>query len=304
MSNSSFGFQIRYACYPCVHNMLTTWESDCKEAPVAGRPARPGAKHARCWRGTATSKPSSSRWSMPPIEKSLYGGFLSYRGTPSHHPFLDGIFHCKPSILGYTPIYGNHHIHFWQSGDRFLSRIHRFFLLLENLMLSAFTDCDIPQEELVSFNPTRIINHSLSVLSTCPLWSSPHSLIMFDEMLIPKMGISLCCLLLYLLIHVWSRKSPRASGGGRGARAHKSPGNHRQHGVSPVTHSTPPQKPSFRWRDLQMFGTINGGVFHRGWDCQLAKQLWNSIRTLSATRLFFHIYVLVYRRVYLESGAF
>ena len=33
------------------------------------------------------------------------------RATPSHHPFLDGIFPYKPSILGYppfmeTPIYG------------------------------------------------------------------------------------------------------------------------------------------------------------------------------------------------------
>ena len=30
-----------------------------------------------------------------------YGGFLSHGGTPSHHPFLDGIFPDNPSILGY-----------------------------------------------------------------------------------------------------------------------------------------------------------------------------------------------------------
>ena len=32
-----------------------------------------------------------------------FGCFLSHRGTPSHHPFLDGIFAYKPSILG-TPM--------------------------------------------------------------------------------------------------------------------------------------------------------------------------------------------------------
>ena len=26
-------------------------------------------------------------------QQHSYGGFLSHRGTPSHHPFLDGIFH-------------------------------------------------------------------------------------------------------------------------------------------------------------------------------------------------------------------
>ena len=39
-----------------------------------------------------------------------YGGFLSHGGAPSHHPFLDGIFHYKPIInhpFGGTPIYGN-----------------------------------------------------------------------------------------------------------------------------------------------------------------------------------------------------
>ena len=28
-------------------------------------------------------------------------GFLSHRGTPSHHPFENGIVHSKPSLLGY-----------------------------------------------------------------------------------------------------------------------------------------------------------------------------------------------------------
>ena len=34
---------------------------------------------------------------------SQYGGFLSHRGTPSHHPFIDGIFPNKnqPASLGY-----------------------------------------------------------------------------------------------------------------------------------------------------------------------------------------------------------
>ena len=33
-----------------------------------------------------------------------YGGFLSHRGTPSHHPFLFRIFHYNPLLD--TPIYG------------------------------------------------------------------------------------------------------------------------------------------------------------------------------------------------------
>ena len=37
----------------------------------------------------------------------LYGGFLSHRGTPSHHhPFLGGISHYKPSISGYPHGHG------------------------------------------------------------------------------------------------------------------------------------------------------------------------------------------------------
>ena len=28
---------------------------------------------------------------------SSFGALLSHRGTPSHHPFSIGIFHCKPS---------------------------------------------------------------------------------------------------------------------------------------------------------------------------------------------------------------
>ena len=28
---------------------------------------------------------------------------LEWMGTPSHHPFIDGIFHYEPSIFGYTP---------------------------------------------------------------------------------------------------------------------------------------------------------------------------------------------------------
>ena len=35
----------------------------------------------------------------------IHGGFLSHRGTPSHHPFRDGIFHSWA-----TPICGNPHV--------------------------------------------------------------------------------------------------------------------------------------------------------------------------------------------------
>ena len=38
-----------------------------------------------------------------------YGDFLSHRGTPSYHTFINGIFHYKPSILGYP--------HLWKPPD-------------------------------------------------------------------------------------------------------------------------------------------------------------------------------------------
>ena len=39
---------------------------------------------------------------QPTESKDRYRGFLSHGGTPSHHPFLDGIFHeIKPAIVGY-----------------------------------------------------------------------------------------------------------------------------------------------------------------------------------------------------------
>ena len=39
-----------------------------------------------------------------------FGGFLSHRGTPSHHPFLDGIVHQKKhQFLGYPHDYGKPH---------------------------------------------------------------------------------------------------------------------------------------------------------------------------------------------------
>jgi hypothetical protein len=42
--------------------------------------------------------------------KARYGGFLSPRGTPSYHPFIDGIFHeINHPFLG-IHIYGNPHI--------------------------------------------------------------------------------------------------------------------------------------------------------------------------------------------------
>ena len=33
------------------------------------------------------------------------GGLLSHRATPSHHPFIDGIFPYKPSIWGYPHLW-------------------------------------------------------------------------------------------------------------------------------------------------------------------------------------------------------
>ena len=56
------------------------------------------------------------------------------RGTPSHHPFLDGIFHYKPSSYGDAPIDGNLHMDWWlptgSSDDLELARALLAFELL------------------------------------------------------------------------------------------------------------------------------------------------------------------------------
>ena len=60
---------------------------------------RPRLKHS----GHGSKPVLSSSWDQHP-------GVSWNRGTPSHHPFLDGISHYIPSILG-TPNLGNPHIH-------------------------------------------------------------------------------------------------------------------------------------------------------------------------------------------------
>ena len=40
------------------------------------------------------------------------------RGTPFHHPFLDGMFHEINHLFWSTPIYGNPHIETWFTGIR------------------------------------------------------------------------------------------------------------------------------------------------------------------------------------------
>ena len=58
-----------------------------------------------------------SKGSLKPNKKHM--GVSTNEGTPSHHPFIDGIFHYKPSWG--TPISGNLHIPFSRkSSGRFL----------------------------------------------------------------------------------------------------------------------------------------------------------------------------------------
>ena len=68
--------------------------------------------------GISTHLPSSSlrsRSQLPSLAvfmAKLFGGFHKWAlngGTPSHHPFLDGIFPYKPSIMGY-PLSWNPHL--------------------------------------------------------------------------------------------------------------------------------------------------------------------------------------------------
>ena len=56
----------------------------------------------------------------------ITGGFLSHRGTPSYHPFIDGIFYYKPSIYWGTPHFrkpptsqdGDFSSLFWKRGNQ------------------------------------------------------------------------------------------------------------------------------------------------------------------------------------------
>ena len=66
---------------------------------------------------------------FPNVSSQPAGGFLSHRGTSSHHPYFNGIFHYEPSILGTpmtmeTPIFTLipfrhwvHHEPFWIIGE-------------------------------------------------------------------------------------------------------------------------------------------------------------------------------------------
>ena len=49
-------------------------------------------------------------------------------GTPSHHVFLDGIFHWKPSSYWGTPIYGNLQIGLFIVEDQSRKRISYVFI--------------------------------------------------------------------------------------------------------------------------------------------------------------------------------
>ena len=44
------------------------------------------------------------------IGQDVPGCIWFHGGTPSHHPFEDGIFHHTATILGYDPIYGHPNI--------------------------------------------------------------------------------------------------------------------------------------------------------------------------------------------------
>ena len=48
-------------------------------------------------------------------------------GTPSYHPFIDGIFPCKPSSYGGTPIYGNLHMQKYLVSHTFFLEFNGFY---------------------------------------------------------------------------------------------------------------------------------------------------------------------------------
>ena len=73
---------------------------------------------------TFTNNPKDGAWHNQTMKyvlrNSQIWGFPEI-GVPPNHPFLDGIFPCKPTILD-TPIYGNPHMssrtHLWNTPSR------------------------------------------------------------------------------------------------------------------------------------------------------------------------------------------
>ena len=64
-------------------------------APVRRRAAASSRRGAKC------------AWSGRDLVWRYLGGFLSHRGTPSYHPFIDGMFYEINHLFWVPPLYGN-----------------------------------------------------------------------------------------------------------------------------------------------------------------------------------------------------
>ena len=60
------------------------------------------------------------------VVRCCYGGFLSHRDTPCHHPFIDGIFHMNHPILGYP--------HLWKPLYQFVINIESVWNIEQNVV--------------------------------------------------------------------------------------------------------------------------------------------------------------------------
>ena len=86
-------------------------------------------------------------WSRWPLQlngaDASDGGFLSHRGTPSHHPFRCDFPWNKPSSYWGSPIYGNPHIGTKQCGFKHLKLGKTIRNLMIPLSELAFELCDL-----------------------------------------------------------------------------------------------------------------------------------------------------------------
>ena len=94
------------------------WPDDSPTGPVLKQ--RDFRRASECWNGgklqsvwmCLATPPKDRNWQHPNLknEWEKYGAFLSHRGTPSHHPFIDGMFPEINHPFGGTPSYGKPHI--------------------------------------------------------------------------------------------------------------------------------------------------------------------------------------------------
>ena len=93
-----------------LYKPVTVNHSDFNTLKVICQECLDPSRHARLKKKFQPGKPMPPSWDRTKLGPKSGSDQLFNLGTPVHHPFLDGIFHYKPTILGIPHDYGNHHM--------------------------------------------------------------------------------------------------------------------------------------------------------------------------------------------------